>query len=85
MVIPSEFNLGFRTLNKTSVTIPEINIRTSTSFQSVTISTPHIKKNTTTSDAKEIMKIYDEEGIDGIENPELKQRLIEWEADWANK
>ena len=37
------------------------------------------------SDAKEIMKIYDEEGIDGIENPELKQRLIEWEADWANK
>ena len=31
------------------------------------------------------MKIYDEEGIDGIENPELKQRLIEWEADWANK
>ena len=37
------------------------------------------------SDAKEIMKIYDEEGINGIKNPELKQRLLEWEADWANK
>ncbi len=35
------------------------------------------------SSAKEIIKVYKKEGLDGIENPELKEKLAQWEKIWG--
>ena len=35
------------------------------------------------SDAKAIMEIYEKEGLDGIDDPEIRQRLVKWENNWA--